>query len=156
MAIYSPLGHKELDTTEQLTHFPSAQSGKLGIWSKMNFLGHPFFFFFISFLIPFLFIFLFWCVACGILFPWSGIELMPPVVEAQSPNHWTTKELPWVTHFHPMEWGSTKYVWGCGATSTSIYHWWEQVILPLWRLMCDTKKIKSTFMPSSFTSWYTP
>ena len=47
MAIYSPLGHKESDTTEQLTHFPSAQSGKLGIWSKMNFLGHPFFFFLI-------------------------------------------------------------------------------------------------------------
>ena len=31
---------------------------------------------------------------CRILAPWSGIELVPPAVEAQSPNHWTTREVP--------------------------------------------------------------
>ena len=30
----------------------------------------------------------------GILVPWPGIELVPPAVEAQSPNHWTTREFP--------------------------------------------------------------
>ena len=32
-------------------------------------------------------------MACGIFFPWPGIEPMPTAVEAQSLNHWTTKEL---------------------------------------------------------------
>ena len=40
----------------------------------------------------------FWpyCVACGILpgIPWPGIEPAPPTVEAQSLNHWTTREVP--------------------------------------------------------------
>ena len=30
----------------------------------------------------------------GILVPHPGIEPMPPVLEAQSPNHWTTREVP--------------------------------------------------------------
>ena len=45
----------------------------------------------------FYFIFLFlWLhhVACRILVPWPGIEPEHPAVEAQSPNHWTTRELP--------------------------------------------------------------
>ena len=29
---------------------------------------------------------------CGILVPWPGIEAVPSAGEAQSPNHWTTKE----------------------------------------------------------------
>ena len=32
-------------------------------------------------------------VACRILVPWPGIEPVPPVVEAQSPNHWTSREV---------------------------------------------------------------
>ena len=32
--------------------------------------------------------------ACGILVPRPGMEPMPPAVEAQSPNHWTTREFP--------------------------------------------------------------
>ena len=32
--------------------------------------------------------------ACGILVPRPGIEPMPPAVEAQSLNHWTTREVP--------------------------------------------------------------
>ena len=33
-------------------------------------------------------------IVCRILVPWPGIELVPPAVEAQSPNHWTTREFP--------------------------------------------------------------
>ena len=32
--------------------------------------------------------------ACGILVPRPGIEPVPPVVEAWSPNHWTAREVP--------------------------------------------------------------
>ena len=31
--------------------------------------------------------------ACRILVPQPGIEPVPPAVEVQSPNHWTTKEV---------------------------------------------------------------
>ena len=42
------------------------------------------------------FFFFFWphCAAYRILVPDQGIEPMPPAVEVQSPNHWTTRELP--------------------------------------------------------------
>ena len=30
-------------------------------------------------------------MTCGILFPWPGLESMPPAVEAQSLNHWTAR-----------------------------------------------------------------
>ena len=53
--------------------------------------GSSFFFHF------FLFFFLFFWLhstACGILVPWPGIEPLPPAVEAQSLNHWTTGEVP--------------------------------------------------------------
>ena len=33
-------------------------------------------------------------LACGILVPWPGIEPVAPAVEAQSPNHWTAREVP--------------------------------------------------------------
>ena len=38
----------------------------------------------------------FWLLsaACGISVPQPGIELKLAVVEAQSPNHWTARELP--------------------------------------------------------------
>ena len=57
-----------------------------------------------------LFFFFFWsrCTACGILVPQPGIELMPPAMEAWSPNHWTTKEFPG-RHLNPAfkicKWG---------------------------------------------------
>ena len=44
-------------------------------------------------------LFSFWLchvVVCSILVPQPGIEPRPPVVEAQSPNHWTSRE------FHPL------------------------------------------------------
>ena len=34
------------------------------------------------------------CTACRVLFPQPGIEPMSPAVEVQSPNPWTTRELP--------------------------------------------------------------
>ena len=41
---------------------------------------------------PFLFTYWLHSTACRILFPQPGIEAMPPAVEAQSVNHWTTRE----------------------------------------------------------------
>ena len=32
--------------------------------------------------------------ACGIIVPQPGIEPVPPAVEVQSPNHWTSREVP--------------------------------------------------------------
>ena len=42
------------------------------------------------------FCFVFWlhCVACGILVPWRGIELVSSAVEPQSLKHWTTRLVP--------------------------------------------------------------
>ena len=42
------------------------------------------------------FFFFFWLhyAACRIVGPPPGIELVPPTVEVQSPNPWTTRELP--------------------------------------------------------------
>ena len=39
-------------------------------------------------------------MTCRILVPQPGIELLPPAVEAQSPNHWTARELPphWILY----------------------------------------------------------
>ena len=56
--------------------------------------NRPDFYFFLSF--KKLLIFISWpChVACGILVPQPGIEPMPPEVEGQSLNHWTTMEVP--------------------------------------------------------------
>ena len=34
------------------------------------------------------------CIACKILVPQPGIELVSSSVEVQSPNHWTTREVP--------------------------------------------------------------
>ena len=49
-----------------------------------------FFFFFILFFLNF------WlhCPTCGILVPGPGIKLSPSALEAQSLNHWTTREVP--------------------------------------------------------------
>ena len=44
----------------------------------------------------FVFVFVFlphWAV-CGVLVPQPGIEPLPVAVEEQSPNHWTTREVP--------------------------------------------------------------
>ena len=48
----------------------------------------------LCYLIQFIII-IFWplYIACEILFPWPGIKPMSPTVEAQSPNHWTTREV---------------------------------------------------------------
>ena len=42
----------------------------------------------------FLFFFGHLSAACGILVPQGGMEAVSPVVEAQSLNHWTTREVP--------------------------------------------------------------
>ena len=42
------------------------------------------------------FFFFFWshCTVCGILVPQSGIEPLPPALEAWSLNHWTVRKVP--------------------------------------------------------------
>ena len=48
-----------------------------------------------GFFLLFLFCFvLLHCAVCGILVPRPGIKPMPPAVEAQSLNHWTSREVP--------------------------------------------------------------
>ena len=51
--------------------------------------------------IVFFFFLIFWshCAACRILVPRPGIELMCPALEAQSLNHWTTREVPSIQCF---------------------------------------------------------
>ena len=46
---------------------------------------------------PFFFFSVFWPdqVACRILVPLPGTELLPPLVEAWCLNHWTTRKIPW-------------------------------------------------------------
>ena len=53
----------------------------------------------------------------GILVPWPGIEPGPLAVEAQSPNHWTTREFPGSHSFEgykptvsPFAWQSNKAI----------------------------------------------
>ena len=43
------------------------------------------------------FVCLFWlhCIACRTLVPQSGMEAMPPAVEAWSLHHWATREIQW-------------------------------------------------------------
>ena len=38
--------------------------------------------------------------ACGILVPQPGVEPVPLAVETQSPKHWTTREVPLLTHHY--------------------------------------------------------
>ena len=46
--------------------------------------------------------------ACGMLVPWLGIKPAPPALEAQSLNHWTTREVPssfaFLTLFPLLSW----------------------------------------------------
>ena len=44
---------------------------------------------------------IFWLyhATCGILVPQPGIKPGPLAVRALSPNHWTTREFPWLHHF---------------------------------------------------------
>ena len=48
-----------------------------------------------------LFFFSFWllCAACEILLPRSGIQPVPPAVEAWSVNHWTAREVPKILRY---------------------------------------------------------
>ena len=61
----------------------------------------------------FLFLLYFFCfvlpcpAACGILVPWAGIEPMSHPVEAQSLNHWTTREVPCL-YFLKTSWTNIK------------------------------------------------
>ena len=47
----------------------------------------------------FLFFVFFLAMLCEILVPWLGIKPVSPVVEVQSPNRWTIREVPASQHF---------------------------------------------------------
>ena len=55
------------------------------------------------------------CESCWILVPWPGIEPVPPAVEAQSLNHWTTREIPrsiFLSISHLQSWSTPPwYLW---------------------------------------------
>ena len=55
------------------------------------------------------------CAACRILVPWPGIEPSAPAMEAQSPNHRTTREFPIKKYLL-----STYYITG----------WWSSALNP--------------------------
>ena len=50
--------------------------------------------FLLCFFVCFVFVFWLHCMACSILVPQPGIKPVPPALEAQSLNHWTTREVP--------------------------------------------------------------
>ena len=64
--------------------------------ASFHFLPNPsvLFSFYSFFFLFFLFFFLLSQEACEILVSQPGIEHTPPALEAQSPNHWSTKEVP--------------------------------------------------------------
>ena len=62
---------------------------KLEKWRVMIAIRRFYFYFY-----NFVFIILPHCGACGILVRLPGIEAVPPLVEVQILNHWTTREVP--------------------------------------------------------------
>ena len=79
----------------------SVSSGKVIL---LNFLAHCFSHMEKNLGLPRFFCFVLFCfelnhAACGILVPWSGVELMSPVMEAQNLNHWTAREIPRFVYF---------------------------------------------------------
>ena len=57
-------------------------------------------------------IFIFGCVACGVLVPQPGIEPVPPALEAWSLSHWTSGEIP---HFKLL----SLFLWNTWAGTIS-------------------------------------
>ena len=57
-------------------------------------------------------IFIFGCMACGVLVPQSGIEPVPPALEAWSLSHWTSREIP---HFKLL----SLFLWNTWAGTIS-------------------------------------
>ena len=58
----------------------------------------PIYLFLFSFFWPY-------CMACRILALWPGIEPRPSAVKAQSPNHWTTREFPYILFYILFHYG---------------------------------------------------
>ena len=87
-----------------------------------------------SLLYLFLFCFFFFCcIACTILVPWPVIEPMPLAQEAWSLNHWTTREVPYISFLLHGNMGTPK-TWhrahSCGLPYPAPPSWrWSQVSL---------------------------
>ena len=58
------------------------------------------------------------------------IEPMPPAVEAQSPNHWTTREAPAFALIIPSAWIASLHLCGLKCFCSS---WLDSDVIPTWR-----------------------
>ena len=71
--------------------------------------------------------------ACGILVPQSGIESRTLALEAQSPNHWTTREVLWTVDF--------------AADTQCVYTWEARVITGLLHLYPFSQQSRNAVLP---------
>ena len=70
------------------------------------------------------YLFVYWlcCTACGVLVPWPGIEPVPHAVEAWSPDHWATSELPRLCMLKCIIWLFLAHVYTHKIITTEIDH----------------------------------
>ena len=93
--IFWPWGPWDLSSpTRNQAHTPCIKRQSINHWTtsrsqNLSFMLRKFFIYFQCFMVSLFF----GPVAGGILVPQPGIKLMPPTVEAQSHNHWTTREV---------------------------------------------------------------
>ena len=83
----------------QVDSLPSEPPGKpFSLWTCLKLTVSLSLFLRLKILLFFLSFFFFWSyyVTCGTLVPWPGIKPVSPAVDAQSPNHWPTREVPWL------------------------------------------------------------
>ena len=67
-------------------------------------------------------------MACGISVPRPGIEPVPPAVEAQSLNHWTTREAPLFISFYYL-----------------LFIWLQQVLIVLHSFLLVVSRLLSSY-----------
>ena len=104
-----------------------------------------------------LFFFPFW--PHGMELPQPGIEPLPPTVEAQSLNHWTTRDVPkpWLSQnyginsyvfniFHALRW---QLFWISGSSHQPVF----AVTSPRQNKSCSSVKASSSI--PSFSGWWT-
>ena len=90
----------ELENIEPV--FPGGKSGRARFPGAVTFSSSSQYvsLFYVCFCLKTLFVFWPRHTACEILVPRPGIEPVHPAVEAQSPNRWTTREVPKDTLFN--------------------------------------------------------
>ena len=95
----------------------------------------------------FLFFFLPYHLAYGILVPQPGIEPMPPDLGAQSLNHWTTKEIPGSSSWRPRDLSGQDLSWGGESQVSSwelnfyLFHW-PKLVEPCYPEYCASSSFR--------------